>query len=271
VAVLALAGAASLVAGEPAAADTDPALMAPVVPMDLVAAGPLAAPGPQTACIDVGPPCGYITPLMDIDLPAKPMCGLGKIRFSEEDRANCLPLPANGGSVVLEGTLTWGWKISDDGVYPNDPMTDIVINFPGASGTPDWMDVQVEPSEFRISTATLADPQYLVTDTTDPAAPVFWYHFERPIKVTVTRTGDPTAEDLAKLHSQRQPPPDIQPVFVKARSNPSGNYYTSAFAVDIIQFDARVPTAGLPVEKDSPAPQLLAVLAAAVLLARRLR
>lgn len=216
------------------------------------------------------PPCGYIVPQLALDFPDKPPCKAETLG-GDVDLATCLELPAMGESVTQEGMLRWYWDITQDGTYPADPMQPIVIAFTGTATNPKWLDIKVEPESFTLDAVALASPLNMKTGE-DPATPQVWFWFERPITVTITRTGDPDAANLEKISNAG----GVQKVFLKAKSNSSGAYFKEAFGVEEFRFNAyhdeAIATTAGAGEKESPGPGvvlLLGVLALALVVLRR--
>jgi hypothetical protein len=227
-----------------------------------------AAPEPPSAQCR-GAPCGFVTPILDLHFPDKPFCGANSPILSDEARKDCLPMLALGESLVLEGTVSWSWQFSDEGTYPNDPNTDIVIRFPRNERDPQWMQVTVEPAQFVISTATLMDPRYLDVDESDPTRPVIWYRYEGAITATLTRTADPTPEQVAEI-MEREPRGIVKNIYVRATSNESGSYFTRAFGLDPVRFDYETAPAGASNDKPSPLPVVAWLPLVLLAMARRL-
>lgn len=198
------------------------------------------------------PPCGWIDPILELRFPEKPLCDapLG----GRPDPATCIPVPEPGGSVVMEGTLVWWWDVSRDGTYPMDPNQDIQITFAPTPSDPDWIEVAVEPAMLSLSNADLADPANLrQVEEENTAVPVFWFWYERPITVTLTRTGDPTAAELRTIEERG----GYMPYFLKARSTESGDRFRQAFGVEEFRF---APPGGAD-DRDTPAAPLAVVAA----------
>jgi MYXO-CTERM domain-containing protein len=189
---------------------------------------PVAAP--VGACATGLPPCGYIVPQLSLEFPDKPPCKAASLGGAV-DLTKCLQLPAKGQSVVQKGVLRWYWDITQDGDYPIDPMTPIVIQFSGTATNPKWMDLKVDPQQFTLDATAMADPTNLKPDTN---AQKVWFWYEKPITVTITRTGDPDAVGLQKIGNAN----GVQKVFLKAKSNSSGAYFKEAFGVEEFRFNA---------------------------------
>ena len=202
-----------------------PGLLALIALIALVAILPLPA---LASC---APPCGYIVPLMDLDFPEKPLCvaELGQA----PDPNLCIPLPALGESITYNGTMRWYWEITEDGIYPNDVGTDIEIVFSGTASNPKWMNFEVTPAAFTITTADLFSPDNLVTkEKPGSQTPAVWFSFDRDISITITRTGDPSDADLTRIGTKG----DIQNLFMKAKSTSSGDRYKESFGVEEFRF-----------------------------------
>jgi hypothetical protein len=218
------------------------------------------------------PPCGYIVPQLALDFPDKPACKAATLG-AQVDLSTCLALPAKGESIVQQGVMRWYWDITQDGTYPADPMEPIVIQFTGTATNPSWLDLKVEPESFTLDAAALASPLNMKTNTENPTAPQVWFWYEQPITVTLTRTGDPTEENLGKIAGSG----GVQKVFLKAKSNASGAYFKEAFGVEEFRFNAysdeAIATSAGGDSKGSPGlgPLALAGVLALALLAFRRR
>lgn len=219
-------------------------------------------PADAPAAAACAPPCGYISPIIDLVFPEKPACGAGQAVLADGTPDDCLLLMERGGSVTLDGTLRWYWEISEEGTYPNDPQQDIEISFGGTQSNPDWLEVDVEPGGFTIDTVALfdANENWRVDDS--GAEPRVWYWFERNITVTFTRTGDPSDDDLRLIEDRG----GVRSVFVKAKSTASGDRYKESFGVEEFRFDATAEP-GLDALRDEEAPGLPLVLGIAALAA----
>lgn len=225
-----------------------------------------AQPPAAGACLGAAaaPPCGYIVPQLALDFPDKPACKAATLG-GEVDLSTCLQMPAAGESLVQEGVLRWYWDITQDGTYPADPMQPIVISFTGTATNPEWLDVQVEPASFTLDAVALASPLNMKTESEDPTAPQVWFWFERPITVTLTRTGDPDPAGLEKIGNSG----GVQKVFLKAKSNASGAYFKEAFGVEEFRFNAysdpAIATSAGGDSQDAPGVGLVALLGAVAL------
>ncbi len=233
--------------------------------LGLAVLAPLASAEPEAQ--DCAAPCGWVNPLINLDFPDKPKCGAGQAA-GNLDRSQCFALPALGDSVVLEGKLIWYWDMTNEGTYPNDPLTDIQVSFAGTASNPAWMEAKVEPEGFTIGTADLFNPTNFKVDQTDPTQNRVFFWFERPITLAITRTGDPTPQDLERAEARD----GVLPFFVKAKSTESSDRYKAAFGVEEVRFDTLADPAFTDAEAATPAPGLAlvaAAVAAAALIRRR--
>jgi hypothetical protein len=217
-----------------------------------------------TACVAGGlnPPCGYIQPFLDLDFPDKPSCG-GAV-----EAAKCIPLPAVGQSLSMDGTLTYYWRLSEDGTYPPDMTQPIDITFKGTTNTPKWLTFKMEPESIQMAATELVDPRNLKTDdATTPPTVYFW--FERPVTVTFTRTGDPDLERQERIAGRD----GIEELAVKAKSTPNGSYFREGHGTETFRFDASQFMAPQTVSTSQQAPAwgLLGVVLVLGLAARRAR
>jgi hypothetical protein len=191
-----------------------------------------AGAGAGAACLAGAtlPPCGYIVPQLALDFPDKPPCKAATLG-GEVDLSKCLPLPADGESVVQKGTLRWYWDMTQDGTYPIDPQQPIVIQFSGTATNPKYLQLKVEPESFTLDAAAMASPENVKADA---GGSKVWFWFEKPITVTITRSGGPSEQDLEKVANAG----GVQKVFLKAKSNASGAYFKEAFGVEEFRFNA---------------------------------
>jgi len=231
-----------------------------LVPFAAASVGTAVPPASTAAC--AGPPCGYITPIVDVDVASKPKCpgSPGSV-----DLSKCIPLPAKGQSVSFDAVFHYGWKISEDLTYPpgQDP---VVVTFSGVSTNPKWMTMKVDPATITIDAVALMNPQNMCPDTTNPTAPVS-YCFTQPVKITFTHAEDPDAAAIQKVVAKA----GLVEMFVKAKSSASGQYFKEGFGVESFRFDARSVLPPPATSHSSPANGLLAPLAAfaVALLVRR--
>ncbi|HLF15885.1 MAG TPA: hypothetical protein VI796_00400, partial [Candidatus Thermoplasmatota archaeon] len=245
----------------------------------LLAAAPVAAAGamaeaPMTLAAEAActaaataSPCGWVNPLIRLDFPQKPPCGAGLPPATPLDRSTCLALPAVGEPVGFDGTLSWYWDVSNEGFYPNDPANDIVISFGGTASNPAWMALTVEPATLTLTTADFIDPANYRTVGDDPLATRLFFWYERPLHVTLERTGPPGPGDAESVAARD----GTVAFFLKARSTESSERIKAGFGVEEFRFDASADP-DLGASKEAPAPALpvaLASLAAAALIRRR--
>lgn len=209
-------------------------LLLALLPTASASTGDPAAGSADTAaaCAASGafPPCGYIVPQLALDFPDKPPCKAATLG-GEVDLSKCLPLPADGESVVQKGTLRWYWDMTQDGTYPIDPQTPIVIQFSGTATNPKYLSLKVEPESFTLDAAAMASPENMKADA---GGSKVWFWYEKAITVTITRSGEPSEQDLEKISNAG----GVQKVFLKAKSNASGAYFKEAFGVEEFRFNA---------------------------------
>jgi uncharacterized protein (TIGR03382 family) len=232
--------------------------LALLAPLAQAALAPVAVDGSGCA-----PPCGYITPIVDLTFKDKPVCGgaAGSI-----DLAKCIQLPAPGKTVSFDGTFRYYWKLSEDLTYPPG-QEPVVVTFSGVSTNPKWLTFKMEPASITIDAVALVSPTNMKVDQTDPASPVVYYDFQAPIKVTFTRGGDPDAAQLDKIAAKG----GVTDVFVKAKSSASGTYFKEGFGVESFRFATASLLPPATTSHGAPAGFLapLAGLAVALLARRR--
>lgn len=235
----------------------------PVALLLCVVALPAACAGPAVPCSagQLDPPCGYIRPTLEIHFPSIPACPLVP---SDAQRAACLLLPADGQTLHVAGTVRFWWDIARDGSYPADPQAPIVISFPPATHNPAWLKGTVDPVSYSISAAELNDPTRMQPDTSG-ASPRLLYVFERPINLTLTRTGSPDADGLQQIASDG----GVVQYAVKAQSTPSGSYFTPSYGLTALGFRVEAPPP--PPTRTAAAPVLASGLMGLVLLVARRR
>ncbi|MEA3204332.1 MAG: hypothetical protein QOI63_2012 [Thermoplasmata archaeon] len=184
-----------------------------------------------------GPPCGYVTPIVDMQFDGKPKCSGAPGAI---DLAKCIPLPAKGQSVSFTGTFRYYWKLSEDLTYPpgQDP---VVVSFSGVSTNPKWLTFKVDPPTITIDAVALVSPLNMRLDQSNPSAPVVYYDYQQPVTVTFTHSGDPDQLALDKMAAKG----GVTDVFVKAKSSASGTYFKEGFGVQFFRFDTSslLPTA----------------------------
>ncbi len=215
----------------------------------------LPALGAPANC-SANPPCGWINPLIALDFDDKPLC-----RTYPSD---CLAPPTTE-TLVLDGEFRWYWEVSEDGTYPDDPSTDIIVSFSGTASNPGWLDFKVEPETITITSADLVDPNRYITDSSDPSNVAVWYSYDAPITITFTRTGEPTADEMKRITERG----GVQSVFMKAKSTASSDRFKEAFGVEEFRFDAFTdPALEATQDQEAPGVGLVAGLAAVALAAR---
>jgi hypothetical protein len=143
------------------------------------------------AATNAAVPCGYIYPRLLFDLGA---------RGAAHTLTMAQPL-------LLEGTLTFTWDITAEGMAAPNPASPIVVTF-DFPRKPDWLSIEVEPPALEIPIS----PQYVVTS---PSAdgPSMVYVYEAPIAVRATLLATPTLEA-----------PGQPSMLVLAQSSESGLY-----------------------------------------------
>lgn len=202
-----------------------------------------AASTPASAAC-MGPPCGYITPLIDMEFPSKIRCSPQQV-----DLSKCTPLPADGESITYTGTVRWYWKLSEDLTYPQtDPNAPVILSFAGSGTNPKYLTFKADPPQYTIDEAATFNPQNMKIDQTNPSSPIVYYWFERSLNLTITRHGDPTSTELASIANHNW----IQTFLIKAKSTANDPYFKESFGVTSFGFNA---TGLRPVEatKASPA------------------
>ena len=194
---------------------------------------------------------------MDLQFEGNPQCP----RFEPE---GCLPLPADGEHVTLDGKLRWEWDMPGcgDSALPRGPVT---IRFVPLERNPSWLHMQAEPSEIQVLPEHYLDPGVLQPDTT---IGTMRFILEFPVSVTWTRVGAPSEPAVVAIREQG----DQVPAFLRARSEESGDFREST-TVEQFLFDARsVSAAAAPASKEAPAaPSLLALAALALAALHRRR
>lgn len=237
-----------------------------------VAAATATAPStgltPQSGvmCSAASPPCGYISPILDLAFPAKPKCGGSS---SAVDPSGCITMPAPNGTVRFAGTVTLSWVESEDLTYAPDANAPIVISFSGVPSNPAWLGFKVDPPTYTISAIDLFDARNSKVDSTGPS-PTVYYWYERPINVTFTRSGSPDADGAATLAAGE----GLLEIYVRAKSTPSGATFNAGFGGEYFRFNASslAAAASSPVSHSSPAGILAPAFALlGVTLARRRR
>lgn len=136
----------------------------------LVAAVAPLLSGPAAACGSV--PCGYINPIITIDLE-----GVSGQTF--ETRA--------GQALKFTGSITYTFDASQEGFTAPNPGETIVITFEFPR-RPQWSDITVEPKSIEVPIL----PQYFETDPSDPENVRIVYRFTSPLSVEVVEREPPT-------------------------------------------------------------------------------
>lgn len=194
----------------------------------LVALVTLAAPA-ASACFagSASVPCGYVYPRLLFDLG---------------ERGTTYTLTSQA-PVLLEGSLTFTWDITAEGMALQNPTIPIVVSF-DFPRKPDWLDVSVDPPELEIPIS----PQYLQPSQT-AAGPQLVYSYTAPIAVTARLTATPTVDP--------ELPPSLR---ILAQSTESGLYKPGfgvrdlplALPEAIVQAAQRDPAAELRVGTPEP-------------------
>jgi MYXO-CTERM domain-containing protein len=190
---------------------------------------------PVTGAMDAActsPPCGYITPIIDLVFPDKLDCGTGHTLGAEASPEDCMTPPTADHPVPLDGTIRWYWDASYEGTYPADPAQPITITFGKTSTHPAWIDFAIEPSEFVIDNLVLFNPQNLKLEEKPDGTYAVFFWFEQPVTITFTRSGEPSADDLDAMRKQD----GVQQIFVKVKSTSSGTQYKEAYGIELFKF-----------------------------------
>lgn len=189
--------------------------------------------------VDCGPPCGYILPILDIQVEDKQACGGGRLIYAEGPPEDCEDLMADGESVSYDAKLLWYWEVSEDGTYPKEAGEDIVISFSGTATNPRWLTVDVAgdgmtDGTFVLTDADLVDPANFVLRENSQEQQSLWFWYERDITITFTRNGSPTGDDLDRIENRE----GVQVFFLKAKSSESGPRFKEAFGVEEFRFNS---------------------------------
>lgn len=156
----------------------------------LLAAVLLALLAPQgLAC--GGVPCGYVYP---------------RLLFELGERGHRYTLTSDE-PLRLEGTLTFTWDITAEGLAVQNPTVPIVVTFQFPR-KPDWLHVEVEPAELQIPIS----PEH-VEATNTPTGVQLVYRYTAPIAVEASLDGPPVVDP-------EQPPS----LLILAQSSESGLY-----------------------------------------------
>ncbi len=233
------------------------------------------------------PPCGWILPVLDFDVPDKLPCGGGRILYSVGPPDDCFEMLQPGETRVYPAKFVMKWEITDEGTYPKEIGTDIVISFSGTGGNVPWIALDIAGENmtdgtYRLDDAALVDPDNLRRITTADGRETVWFWFERAIEISFSRDGGPSTQELRELEGRQ----GVMPYFLKARSSDSGPRFKEGFGIEEFRFNTCTDDAiaaslkpcpapagtAFPVDQDAPAPAwtlALAALLAVVMLRRR--
>lgn len=190
-------------------------------------------------CLDAraAPPCGYILPTIDIDVPEKQACGGGRLVYAEEPPEDCDPLMPDGGTKAYDAIFKWYWEASEDGTYPKEVGQDIEVSFSGTATNPKWLTAKVEgegmqDGRFIITDADLVHPDNIRLDDSSGNMRV-WYEYIRPITITFTRDGSPSGDEFSRIDARH----GVPAFFMKAKSTASEPRFKEAFGVEEFRFN----------------------------------
>lgn len=141
-------------------------------------------------------PCGYINPILVIDLDGV--------------QGNVMDLAKDEGPITLEGTVTFKFDIVQEGFGLDDPSDPITVELKFIR-KPDWVDATPEPRTFTVPIS----PQYVQADPSDPSNPQAEYRYTEEISVTLEKNSKPIVEDEGY---------DFSRMGLYARSSESGLY-----------------------------------------------
>lgn len=234
-----------------------------------------AADASGAAACAANPPCGYITPLLSLDLADNRPCGFGVAYGEPIDGTQCMAPPMADEPKVMEGEFVLRWSITEEGYYTSDPNDPVVVEFLGPSSNPSFLDFSVEPSTFTLDSSTLADPNYIVSKERGDGSDELWYEYIQPVTVTIERSGEPTFDDLQSIMNR-----DGQVRFlIRIHSDGSGNTYRDSYGLELFAFHVDAAEDGDSLQELSdemsgrgtpfPAAVALGVLGAAAVAARR--
>jgi hypothetical protein len=206
-----------------------------VAPGLAVHAAPAAsAPGPggqsTTGPSCASPPCGYIVPFVTLSFPNRPRCDLTDAGIAGP---HCTPPPGQNASLVYDGVVTYSWRESEDLTYPVDPNQPIVISFSGIATNPAWLSYKMEPDKLTLTQADMANPQNYRPDQSGGTTPVVWFWYNHTLKLTLTTTRAPDADELRDLETRS----GVQDFYIKAKTTPSGNFYQAGFGGSQFRFN----------------------------------
>lgn len=134
-----------------------------VLPMVAVGAGAST----DTDCASV--PCGYISPIILIDLDT-----------------NDVTLSPDEPEVEIPGTVTYKWDVDQEGFGAWEPNNrpEVTLRF---TRKPAWVSASVEPTRFPVEMS----PQHLDVDQSNPTQPDATYTYKKDITVTIAKNDQP--------------------------------------------------------------------------------
>ncbi len=184
------------------------------------------------------PPCGWILPILDIQIEGKMPCGGGQIIYAQGPPEDCFEILQPGESRTYPGVLQLKWEVSEEGTYPKEIGTDIVITFSGTANNAPWLALDVTgeemvDGEYRLDDAALVDPANMRTVTNAAGQETVWFWFERNIDITFTRIADPDAESIKAIETRE----GVLAFFVKTRSTESGPRFKEGFGIEEFRFN----------------------------------
>jgi hypothetical protein len=136
----------------------------------LLLAGAFASLGAEAHC---SPPCGPIPVVVEIKTNAPKM-----LTFGEAE------------ALTLDGTVSFYINIDSDG-YWFDPQKPPELQF-RVNKQPPWVKTNVEPDHFTIP---ISDPQFV---SQEGSPDQLQYSWQAPIKITMTKSRDPTPDEVVK-------------------------------------------------------------------------
>lgn len=178
------------------------------------------------------PPCGYITPLLSLDLDENRPCGAGVSYGEPIDGTQCMAPPTADEPKVMEGQFILRWSITEEGYYTSDPNDPVVVEFISPSSNPSFLDFTVEPSTFTLDSSTLADPSYIESKERGDGSDELWYEYIQDVTVTIERTGEPSFDDLQSIMNR-----DGQVRYlIRIHSDGSGSTYRDSYGLELFAF-----------------------------------
>lgn len=148
-------------------------------------------------CADGQIPCGYISPVLIIEL--------------DEPRSKTLGLEKGSGPIETCGTVTFRFDIVQEGFGVHEPTKPIEVTL-SITRKPQWIDDTIEPRTFEVPIS----PQYIQTDTSDPTQPGAHYVYTKDICLTLEKNDLPIVIE--------DPNYDFTRMGLYARSTESGLY-----------------------------------------------